>query len=152
MNSLHSALPHAHNEPNAAALNAQLGGAVEAFASAFMEAQYVVSLRSRIGPLWRFRELTTDRAAKHMEVVDAYIQPILERAIAKNKEGGPGSVGEKAAEEDENETLLDHLVKQTDGERAASAPTWCDGVLNRVESFRPGCASRRDVEHSDRWA
>ena len=113
MNSLHSELPYAHNEYDAAALNARRGGAVEAFASAFMDAQYLIGIRARLGWMWRFKELTKDLSAGYMEVVDSYIEPILERVIAKNRE--KGKTGEKTIEAD-NETLLDHLVKQTDGE------------------------------------
>ena len=50
-----------------------------------------------------------------MKVVDAYLQPILEEAIRKNRNSaGKGEKGQ-ADVTDENETLLDHLVKYTDG-------------------------------------
>ena len=123
MHSLHSDLPYAHNDPSSVlrTKGERPASSVEAFATAFLAAQCVVSMRSRVGWMWRFREITKDLSAEHMEVVDSYIQPILETAInKKNREKG---VWEKEAmdNEDDNETLLDHLVKQTDGETHCAA-------------------------------
>ena len=104
-------LPWAHNDPRAA-LNARAPSAIDAFATAFAGAQHVTSLRLRLGWMWRLQELTRDLAGEHMKVVDSYIQPILEQAIQKNRER---KAGLRLAEDEENETLLDHLVKLTEG-------------------------------------
>ena len=57
---------------------------------------------------------------QHMKVVDAYLQSMLEEAIRKNRNSaGKGEKGQ-AEVTDENETLLDHLVKYTDGKSDTS--------------------------------
>jgi hypothetical protein len=63
-----------------------------------------------------------DRTGKHMKVVNAYIEPILQEALKKKKlfseEMGGEWEGKKAEGKEEirdDETLLDHLVKLTDG-------------------------------------
>ncbi|KAH9927180.1 cytochrome P450 monooxygenase pc-2 [Epithele typhae] len=110
VNSLHADLPYPYNDPDAK-LYAREASNVEAFATAFLGAQNVISIRMRVGWMWRFKELFYDAGAEHMRVVDAFIQPILEAAIKKNKEAG--NAGEESKDND-NETLLDHLVKFTD--------------------------------------
>lgn len=72
-------------------------------------------MRTRVGWFWHLQELLHDRSAEHMRVVDEFLQPILEEAIAKNRAAKAQleATGEKGSEEDE--TLLDHLVKLTDG-------------------------------------
>ena len=52
-----------------------------------------------------------------MRVVDAYLNPILDRALEKaKKEQEAGLVSEtKAGDVKEDDTLLDHLVRLTTG-------------------------------------
>ena len=66
-------------------------------------------MRLRKGWVWHFSELTKDASAKAMKEVDAYLQPILEEAIRRNKSQIAGK-----EKDTEDETLLDHLVKLTD--------------------------------------
>ena len=116
MHSLDSDLPYAYNDAVAPGHGARESSVAERFAAAFAGAQHVVSIRSRTGWVWHLRELFKDDSAEHMRVVDAFLQPILEEAIAKNRAAkGQGAIAAKKGEEDEDETLLDHLVKITDG-------------------------------------
>ncbi|KAI0663220.1 cytochrome P450 monooxygenase pc-3 [Cubamyces menziesii] len=111
VHSLSSELPYAHNDPIAPKFIGEKDTA-EGFSTAFAAAQEVISMRGRTGWLWHLQELFHDKSAEHMRVVDAFLQPILEEAIAKNSNTKPRATsGDKGDEE--NETLLDHLVKIT---------------------------------------
>ncbi|EIW61469.1 cytochrome P450 monooxygenase pc-3 [Trametes versicolor FP-101664 SS1] len=113
VNSLHSDLPYAYNDAVAPQF-ARAPNVAERFSAAFAGAQNVISMRTRVGWFWHLQELLNDRSAEHMRVVDEFLQPILEEAIAKNRAAKAQleATGEKGSEEDE--TLLDHLVKLTD--------------------------------------
>ncbi|KAH9894450.1 cytochrome P450 monooxygenase pc-3 [Cubamyces lactineus] len=111
VNSLDSELPYAHNDPIAPKLLKEKDAA-ERFSAAFTGAQEVIAMREKIGWMWHLQELFHDKSEEHMRVVDAFLKPILEEAIAKNRAAKARSA--KFGEEDEEETLLDHLVKITD--------------------------------------
>ncbi|KAI0772037.1 cytochrome P450 monooxygenase pc-3 [Trametes elegans] len=121
VHSLKTDLPYAYNDPIApgGGVTSVLGGhpgrgAAERFAAAFAGAQHVITMRNRVGWPWHLQELVRDRSAEHMRVVDAFLKPILADAIAKNRgaqaQAGLGAEGKAG---DEDETLLDHLVKLT---------------------------------------
>lgn len=114
VHSLKSDLPYAYNDPLVPRI-AQRANAADRFSAAFAGAQHLIAMRSRTGWTWRLKELFYDSTKEHMAVVDEYLKPILEEAIRKNRHSI--GKGEKAqnGESDENETLLDHLVKYTDG-------------------------------------
>ncbi|KAI0332391.1 cytochrome P450 monooxygenase pc-2 [Cubamyces sp. BRFM 1775] len=111
VHSLTSELPYAHNDPIAPKLVKEKDAA-ERFSAAFAAAQEVISLRGRTGWLWHLQELVHDKSEDHMRVVDAFLQPILEEVIAKNSNAKPKADSDDKSDE-ENETLLDHLVKIT---------------------------------------
>ena len=117
MHSLKTDLPYAYNDPIAAQV-VRAPSAADRFAEAFLNAQAALAMRLRKGWVWHFSELTKDASAKAMKEVDAYLKPILEEAIRKNK--SQISIGNEDAE---NETLLDHLVKLTKGSCPLHSPT-----------------------------
>ena len=117
MHRLKTDLPYAYNDPIAAQV-VRTPSAADRFAEAFLDAQAALAMRLRKGWVWHFSELTKDASAKAMKEVDAYLKPILEEAIRKNK--SQISVGNEDAE---NETLLDHLVKLTKGSCPLHSPT-----------------------------
>lgn len=82
------------------------------FATAFNAAQDVVIKRNLVGWLWPLFEVVRDSTWEPMKVVDAFLEPILKDAIAKQEasQGLPDAV-----KDTEDETLLDHLVRQTTG-------------------------------------
>lgn len=125
VNSLHSDLPYAYNDAVAPQF-ARAPNVAERFSAAFAGAQNVISMRTRVGWFWHLQELLHDRSAEHMRVVDEFLQPILEEAIAKNRaaKAQMEATGEKGSEEDE--TLLDHLVKLTDGQDIRVAVVACE--------------------------
>ena len=119
VHSLASVLPY----PPGARAPLQPAGAesaAEDFARAFAEAQTVLNFRIRMGWLWPWFELFGSRTKAPMAVVDAFLDPILraavERAGRAKREGG-GKAPEAKEEIEEDETLLDHLVKYTNGGR-----------------------------------
>lgn len=82
------------------------------FATAFTAAQHAMARRSMIGGSWPLWEVLCDPMREPMKVVNAFLEPILKDAIAKQKE----SQGIPDAYKDtEDNTLLDYLVRQTTG-------------------------------------
>ncbi len=98
-------MPGAHQSP------------AEDFAKAFAEAQTAIAHRARVGWIWPWSELFHDKTELPMRVVDAYLDPILKAALKKAEdEKGSGRVNEEVQDDlEENETLLDHLVRYTTG-------------------------------------
>ncbi|KAJ3758543.1 cytochrome P450 monooxygenase pc-1 [Lentinula raphanica] len=85
------------------------------FSNAFLDAQEACSSRERFSMVWPMLEIHKDKTKEPMKIINAFIQPIVNEAVAKLK--NQERLGEKKGpveEIDENETLLDHLVKQTD--------------------------------------
>lgn len=81
------------------------------FSAAFLEAQFTISQRERLGWVWPLFEMFGDMTKKPMKVVNAFIEPIIADAIRK-KESAVHDEKEKNTES-YNGTLLDHLVQVT---------------------------------------
>ncbi|KAH7885026.1 cytochrome P450 [Phlebopus sp. FC_14] len=83
------------------------------YTQAFAEALFAASERPRRGVLWPLFEMLKDKTEEPMKIVNAYLEPILQEAIGKQKmvilERGEEE-GKKPFDED---TLLDYLVRQT---------------------------------------
>jgi len=123
VDSLKSVLPYPHDAPAHlhARRAANLGTDLPArFSEAFARVQNAISVRLRLGDTWPMWELFTDKTKDGMEIVDAFLQPILQQALAKKRENkgiasvAPGALKDEIAED---ETLLDHLVKLTDDQK-----------------------------------
>ena len=84
----------------------------DSFANAFQKAQVASAARSRFGYFWPLVEFWENKVEKEIQAVFDYIDPIVKCALETKK------VKElsKVEGEDEDETLLEHLVKLTDGE------------------------------------
>jgi len=111
VNSLSAGLPYPHN---VSSFEARLRGTNSAddFADAFARAQYLISERERSGPLWQLSEIFKNKTDETMKVVNAYLEPIIKDAVEKKQRNSPLDM----LDEDDNENLLDHLVKTTCGE------------------------------------
>ena len=117
VDSLTAGLPYPHNvAPPPSFMDSARTVSSNAFAQALMEAQTVVAIRERAGPIWPLEEIWLDRTRKPMQVVDGYVEPIIQEALARMKSG---KFDRKAANDhfEEGETLLDHLVQVTEGRR-----------------------------------
>ncbi|KAI0637982.1 cytochrome P450 monooxygenase pc-2 [Trametes polyzona] len=83
----------------------------ERFSEAVLGIQHVLAMRLRLGWAWPLAEMFKDKSEEHMRVIDDFLEPILEEAIAKNR----ATTGEKGKSAEEGgDTLLDHLVQLTD--------------------------------------
>ncbi|KZV72290.1 cytochrome P450 [Peniophora sp. CONT] len=83
-----------------------------AFAHAFSSAQHRIAFRSFLGDVWALTELTGDKTKKDMDIVNAYIEPIIEEAIRNKREGKVAEVDEKTVEG--HTSLLDYLLSVTE--------------------------------------
>lgn len=90
------------------------------FSQAFGDAQFATAKRGRLNFLWPLFEFWKDKTEEHMKVVDAFIDPILHEAIKKKKALGEVKKPSEKEQIEEDETLLSHLIKYTDGKEAAS--------------------------------
>lgn len=116
VNSLSSGLPYPTNATVREALRES--SAAEGFARAFGEAQSAISARARLAGVWPLFELFKDLTKGPMAVVNAFLSPILEDALERKRQGDEAWVAQaemKDGEIEDGETLLDHLVKFTDG-------------------------------------
>lgn len=85
--------------------------ASDSFADAFREAQIASAARSRFGKFWPLAEFWENKVEKDMQIVFDYVDPIVRHALEAKK----AKERSKVEGEDEDETLLEHLVKLTDG-------------------------------------
>lgn len=74
-----------------------------------------------MGPsIWPWFELFGSKTKGPMRIVDAFLDPILKAAVEKARvEGtlGTATTQDNKEEIGEDDTLLDHLVKYTDGKQ-----------------------------------
>ena len=75
---------------------------------------HVAGTRERLGPVWPLLEIFKDHSKEPMKIVNAYINPIVKDAIEKHRKS-PARNDKTASEVEDDETVLDHLVKQTSG-------------------------------------
>ncbi|KAI0637980.1 cytochrome P450 monooxygenase pc-3 [Trametes polyzona] len=113
VNALKSDLPYAYNDAVAPRF-AREPNAAERFSTAFAGAQELIAWRTRVSWFWHLEELFRDPTGEHLQVVDEFLNPILEEAIAKNRAAKAQDQGEGGDKQKDDETLLDHLVKLTD--------------------------------------
>lgn len=105
--SLSSDLPYPYY---VARSNAVQSTAAADFAIAFAKSQHLIAQRSRIGWIWPLFEIFEDKTAQPMNVVNAFLDPIMKDAVEKHQSMPPGP---KKDDVRDDETLLDHLVKLT---------------------------------------
>ncbi|KAF9526181.1 cytochrome P450 monooxygenase pc-1 [Crepidotus variabilis] len=109
------------------------GNAANSFARAFAESQEVISFRERYGWIWPLLEITKDKTHEPMKIVKAYIEPIVNEALERKRSTDP-EANSKGGEDDE--TLLDHLVRVTDDPTVLK-----DEILNIMIAGRDTTAS-----------
>ncbi|KAL0948882.1 hypothetical protein HGRIS_008998 [Hohenbuehelia grisea] len=144
--SLSAGLPYPSSSPLAASTLSNHPANI--FAEAFMEGQYLTALRTRYGPHWPLFEWT-DRIKPYRDIVNRFIDPIIEDALLKaHNAGDAGDVETDAKSLSEDETLLSHLIKMTQGSNLC--PLNLQPYLQRNDRSpdHPG----RDFKHYDRWS
>jgi hypothetical protein len=129
MHYLSAGLPYSPNP----AEHSQLSGVGEdatnpatTFAHAFTEAQLVIARRSRFGEHWPLQEFWGEKLDPYMRIIDSFVEPIIKAAVEKKRlndgkdlEMNSDRKADKA-EIDDEETLLGHLVKYTEGEKLSN--------------------------------
>lgn len=86
------------------------------FGQAFARAQETIAYRFRLGWVWAFQEIFVNKTAEDMRVIDAFLDPILQEAIANHTTSKEvGTSQDTAGEVKEDETFLEYLVRSTTG-------------------------------------
>ncbi|KAJ7254379.1 cytochrome P450 [Mycena haematopus] len=116
VNSLHASLPFPHNATfTSIASNSARAHVATEFSAAFNESMLHVASRVRFGYAWPLLELWHDKTVAPMEIVSAYIDPIIHDAVQKKalaKSLGT-SVDNTDEKDKEGATLLDELLNVT---------------------------------------
>jgi hypothetical protein len=82
----------------------------EAFSRALIGAETVLSDRLYTGELWLLQEFFKDKSEPYMEVINGFLNPILEEGLAKH-----AAKTEAGLIDNERRTLLDSLLQETTG-------------------------------------
>lgn len=88
------------------------------FVRAFQSALEATATRGRFLQSWPLFEFWGDKVKQHLTAVDEFIDPIVEDALRKKSEkasAGAEEDNERKEQVRDDETLLQHLVKFTDG-------------------------------------
>ncbi|KZV77483.1 cytochrome P450 [Peniophora sp. CONT] len=123
--SLSAGLPYP-SIPGAPVKSSESHHPANVFTRAFTQVQSEAAMRVRYGPFWPFFELSGDRTRKHMEVIDAFVEPIISNALDQAKAEKSQGADAAVDEGDSNAgTLLGHLVRMTDDRKLIK-----DEILN----------------------
>ncbi|KAG6877397.1 hypothetical protein C0992_010040 [Termitomyces sp. T32_za158] len=126
VHSLTAGIPYPHNAahvpPNSVSPQAQ--NASE-FAVAFLQVQEIIARRNLYGWMWPLTEIIEDKTKKPMEIVRAFLDPIIKEALVKNANVPQDASKEEETEShvEEGETLIDHLVRLSSAGRDTTAST-----------------------------
>ena len=82
----------------------------KAFSQALIGAETVLSDRLYVGDLWPLFEFFKDKSEPHMEVINKFLNPVLEEGLAKHAAETKAGLTDR-----EGETLLDSLLRETTG-------------------------------------
>ncbi|KAF5378247.1 hypothetical protein D9757_009164 [Collybiopsis confluens] len=91
------------------------------FLEAFVDAQFLVANRGNLSSYWPLLEIFKDKTAQPMQVVRDFLDPIVAKALSRNREQSLENTvkdPQKSKEANDiqvgdNDTLLDYLVKVT---------------------------------------
>lgn len=138
VHSMSTGIPYPHHAPSYLELRRRQAYSTssitaDAFAAAFGKSQILLATRLGLGWIWPLLEIFNDKTQDPMRVVDAFVEPIVREAVEKNNKRSQDKVeGDEEAKQGEEEevTLLDHLVKYTTGE-AKHSQFCCRDMLTR---------------------
>ncbi|KAL0958726.1 hypothetical protein HGRIS_014056 [Hohenbuehelia grisea] len=109
VNSLSAGLPYPYTVPEASSGSHP----ANEFARAFGKAQHEAAYRFRFGLEWPLLEPFRHRTQDSMDIVRAFLDPILTEALDKKREAANTGLPQDKELKDED-TLLDYLVRHTD--------------------------------------
>ncbi|KAJ7062830.1 cytochrome P450 monooxygenase pc-3 [Mycena amicta] len=101
------------------------------FVTAFIEGQHLHVDRSRFGSKWQLGEFWKDLIQPHREVIDKFIEPIIQRALSEKLRRAAASTEANTDADKEVETLLGHLLKSTEDKAIIR-----DEILNMLVAGR----------------
>ena len=81
-----------------------------AFSQALLDAETILSDRLYLGWPWPILEFVKDKSEPYMEVINRFLNPILEEGLAKH-----AAQTETGTPDHEGKTLLDSLLRETTG-------------------------------------
>jgi hypothetical protein len=111
LQTLDSTLAYPHIKPGSGDHTSSGGiSPEEAFSRALVGAETVLMDRFNCGELWCLQEFFKDKSESYMEVINEFLNPILEECLAKH--AARDDAGEV---DDEEKTLLDSLLQKTTG-------------------------------------
>ncbi|KAJ7062885.1 cytochrome P450 [Mycena amicta] len=117
IDSMSAGLPYPESSP-LANLPAFDNHPSNAYVRSFFQSQVFTVHRLALQRQWPLVEFWKDRVKPHRKIIDEFIEPILNEALAKKNKGTQGGeVDGKMAEDSEGgeeETFLSHLVQATD--------------------------------------
>ncbi|KAG6876168.1 hypothetical protein C0993_005186, partial [Termitomyces sp. T159_Od127] len=85
------------------------------FANAFLQVQEIIARRNLYGWIWPLMEIFEEKTKKPMEIVRAFLDPIIKEALIKNANKPKDKSKEEECHVEEGETLIDHLVRLSSG-------------------------------------
>ncbi|OSX57018.1 hypothetical protein POSPLADRAFT_1157939 [Postia placenta MAD-698-R-SB12] len=85
----------------------------DGFGDALKRAQFQTLMRMRFGSTWPLFEFWSDKVHGAMHDVDAFVDPIVQRAVEAHEAAKGAGAGQSKGDRD-HETLLGHLVGLTD--------------------------------------
>ena len=111
LKTLDSEFPYPHTQPHSGdQASARKMTREEAFFQAIIGAETIMSDRLYMGAPWLLAEFFKDKSEPYMEVINGFLNPVIEEGIAKHAvktETGPTDC--------EGDTLLDSLLRETTG-------------------------------------
>ena len=120
------------------------------FARAFVDAQKAAIPRIIQGALWPLREIKTNLVAGPMKVVDEYLYRVFDNSV--------NTAGELELIDEDKQTLLDQMSKQTDGKLPVDSSKrgeitgvidreiWKDEIVNLFVAARDTVCSINSLE------
>jgi hypothetical protein len=134
VHTLEAGLPYPYNvvPPLSSTSSTAATSLAQNFIKAFLEAQEAISNRERFASISPLMEIWKDKTEEPMKVLNAFIQPIINEAVAKRNSVKDLDKKVNADEIEENETMLDHLVKLTDGKARCSSLSLLNHYIDPV--------------------
>ncbi|KAF7330275.1 hypothetical protein MVEN_02465400 [Mycena venus] len=112
VDSLSAVLPYPHNASSDTPI--PQSQRANDFPTAFGDAMRQITFREWVGWVWPLFEMFEDRTAKPMKIVRGFVDPIIHSAVEKKKRNaGVRNMEFEGADNGENDTLLDELLKST---------------------------------------
>ena len=102
----------------------------DSFADAFQKAQVASAARSRFSQYWPLNEFWEDEVEKEIQTVFDYVDQIVERVLVMKKTKELS----KADGTEDDETLLEHMVRLTDGKHTLPPDKKPDFTLRKIPS------------------